>query len=143
MSARTAPWETAIRSRSDRNSGRPSPRPRAPTRPSPADGVADPPNRLDQLSRAGLLQLATQVVHVEINDLRRRVEREPPDVLLDLGARQDPSGASQQRLEELELLGRELDRFAPHDHAVGVEVHVDRPEGQLLAPSRAAGERLD
>src|SRR5438876_6686442 len=112
MSARTAPCETAMRSRSERNSGRPSPRPRAPTRPSPPDRVADPANGLDQVSRAGLLQLATQIVHVEIDDLRRCVEGEPPHVLLDLRAREDPPGAPQQSLEELERLGRQLDRLA-------------------------------
>src|SRR5438105_1361956 len=47
-------------------------------------GVSDSSNGLDDITGADVLELAAKVVHVQVDHLRRRVEREAPYVLLDL-----------------------------------------------------------
>src|SRR5437899_1199412 len=132
MAARTAPWESAIRHRSGANIWRSAP-----------DRVPDPTDRLDHIAGARVGELPPQVVHVQVDDLRRRVEGEPPHVLLDLRAREDPALAAEQAGQELELLRGQLDGTAVDRDPVGPDVELDGAGRESPRPTGPPGEGLD
>ena len=58
---------------------------------------------MDEARFARLLGLATQVADVHVERLRRRLEVEAPDALVDLFAREHDAGVEEQELEQIEL----------------------------------------
>src|SRR5690606_14146057 len=110
--------------------------------PHAADGV-------DQAPLALALQLAPQVADVDVDDVAAaRVLG--PDLLLDLEAVEDLAWVAGEELEQLELLGRELDAPPVAEHLAALEVdhQVGHPhlagDGRVHAPEvRAdAGQQL-
>src|ERR1700733_14609309 len=75
--------------------------------------VPNAPNGVDQ--RIGLLaiDLATYAPNVDLDDIRRRVEMEIPDVLQQHCPGHDPAFVADQILEKLELPGKKPDVLAP------------------------------
>ena len=63
------------------------------------------PRTVSKRSRA---ELAAQVADVDVDDVRARVEVVAPDVREQLLAAQHLAGVAQERLQQRELLGREL-----------------------------------
>ena len=72
------------------------------------------------------LDLLAEPLHVDVERLRVAEVVGAPDLLDQEVARQQPALASQERLEQLELLGRERDELAPHPDLVPGHVHLDR-----------------
>src|SRR6476646_2273302 len=76
-----------------------------------AERIPEPANGADGiLLQAGGLQLAAHVVHVDVDDVRRRLEPGAPDLLAQLVARQHLSGVAHQVLEQRKLRAGQLDR---------------------------------
>src|SRR5690606_29526223 len=73
-----------------------------------AQDVTHAANRVDQAPLALLLQLTPEVAHVDVDDVAApRVLG--PHLLLDLEAVEHLAGVAGEQLEQLELLGRQLD----------------------------------
>src|SRR5512144_2377838 len=154
---RTSPARGRTRSRPRRGAGRP----RAPSpgfageaRLGARDGFARfaqpvtyAADRLDELFLFTRVELAPQGVDVNVDDVRREVERVLPDARLDLGARDDLSAPPQEQLEESALAGGQADDFpATPDLArfrvVGEITIGERPRlGRLGAPRKSAKPR--
>src|SRR5512141_2613859 len=74
-----------------------------------AEPVTHAPDRLDQLLFLSGVELAPQRVDVDVDDVRREVERVLPDPRLDLGAGDDFSAPPEEQLEESALAGGQPD----------------------------------
>src|SRR5439155_13199589 len=82
--------------------------------------------------------LAPQPPHVDVDDVRARLVGDVPGVLDQLEAGENLAGPSHQRLEERELLRREVDLgvAAAHLAARGIESEAaDLEDGRTLRPA--------
>src|SRR3954447_4642336 len=112
-----------------------------------AQDVAEPADRAEQ-PRLRVLQLASQVADVRLDDVVLAVEVVLPDVVQDLLLGQDALGVEEEVAEQAELGGGELDLVAraPDLVAVLVQLQVAVPEargGVAVVAADAAQERGD
>src|SRR5690554_2076909 len=81
------------------------------------------------------LQLAPEVAHVDVHDVAAaRVLG--PDLLLDLEAVEHLAGVAREQLEQLELLGRQLDAAAVAEHLAALEVDDQVGDADLAGDGR-------
>src|ERR1700712_4221460 len=85
--------------------------------------VADTPDRHD---RAGVPDLAPELADVHVDRARVARERVAPHALEQLVAREHEPAVVEQLPEEVELLGRQLDRRAVHGELTAPGVDRDR-----------------
>src|SRR6186713_3758316 len=102
-----------------------------------AQPVADAAHRLDEPLALAAVDLLAERVDVDVDDVRRQLERVLPDARLDLRARHDLSAAAQQQLEERALADGE-----PHDLAVADDLARVRLVRQVLEDERSRLGRL-
>src|SRR5262249_60370254 len=87
--------------------------------------VADVANRLDDL----VSELAAKPAHVDVDDVRARVEGVAPDGREELLTGADLTLFAHQVFEEQDLPGREVDALAVRDDSVAPEI---QPEGAVV-----------
>src|ERR1700726_3516745 len=108
--------------------------------------VPDTANRVDQ--RIGLLavDLATDAPDIDVDDIRRGIEMEIPDVLQQHGPGYDAAFVANQILQELEFPWKQKDLLAAPAggprHQVDREI-TDTQDGLLDNGVAASAERLD
>src|SRR4051812_44747703 len=79
----------------------------------PAERIAKAANGADRIPRqTGRLQLAADVVDVDVDHVRGGLEARSPDLLAQLVAREHLPGVAHQVLEQGELGAGQLDRLA-------------------------------
>src|SRR3974390_208587 len=104
------------------------------------EAVPDAANGMDQ--RIGLLvvDLAAHPPDIDVDDIRRRIEVEVPDVLEQHGARDHASFVAHQIFQKLELLRQEIDLLAVPAHRPRYQVDGEVADTQdgLLGNSLAA-----
>src|SRR5436190_5365946 len=80
-----------------------------------AECIPEPSYGADRIGLdAGSLQLAANVVHVDVDHIRSRREALAPDLLAQLVAGEHLTGVPHQVLEQRELRAGQLDRLAVH-----------------------------
>src|SRR5690606_16453350 len=92
------------------------------------------PHRLDQL----VAELASQVLHVDVDEVAGRLEARAPHPVEHLLAAEDASRRQQEELQHLELLGREPHELPALRDAAGGGVEGDVAPGDGAGPHLAA-----
>src|SRR6266566_5431604 len=97
--------------------------------------------------REALVDLVTQVVNVDIHDIRKRLQVIAPDRVNDLRAREHLARMAHQVLQQGKLFGRQLDD-APGasclvPHKIKRQIADTELEGLIKATVTAAQERVD
>src|SRR5262245_53945251 len=83
-----------------------------------AHPVPDAAHRLDGVAVEGSIDLVAEVTDVHVDDVRRAVVREVPDVLEQVRTREHRAGVAHEHLEERELLRAQLDLDTVSRHSV-------------------------
>src|ERR1039457_6357604 len=111
--------------------------------PGVTEPVADAPDRLDVVPAERRVDLAPQVVHVLVDDVRATVVGEVPHRLDDLRAGKHVAGMPKKQLKQGELLrGKPQFRLrAPRPLRSWVELHVSFGQDDGARPVTPAGER--
>src|SRR5471032_2352097 len=107
-----------------------------------ADDIASSPDGVQQGLVEALVDLATQPADVRLDDVGLGIEMEIPDFLQQHRARHDLARMPHQVLEDLELLGQELDALAGARHATRqkIDVQVANSQVRRLDDRWTAGE---
>ena len=123
-------------------------RARSDSRPSTAYGalgfehVPGLPNGLDQRRAIGV-ELAAQVAHVGLDDVRVAAEVVPPDVLEDLALREHAAWVEHEEAKEVELGRREVDVLVAAEDLVAPLVEHEVAQAQHVAGQVAGGAAQD
>src|SRR5574337_280716 len=88
----------------------------------------------DKLALSGRIELAPEIADLHVDDVGRRHEFEIPHILKQHRARHDLVGAGHEILEQLELLGEEIDRPALAERVALDQIHLQYAG---LEPGRA------
>src|SRR5690348_5726490 len=88
------------------------------------EDVADAADRVDQARLPGRLQLTPQIADVDLHDIRRSLEVEPPDRIQNDLARKHLTRPTHEEAQQLVLGRRELDLAcgAVRDACAGVQL---------------------
>src|SRR5574340_1276637 len=78
----------------------------------------------DKLALSGRIELAPEIADLHVDDVGRRHEFEIPHILKQHRARHDLVGAGHEILEQLELLGEEIDRPALAERVALDQIHL-------------------
>src|SRR3989337_525989 len=105
--------------------------------PSVDEPVAEPSDRLevDGMVRVWF-ELAAQAFHVDVERPGVAEVARPPDLLDEEAPGEQPALPTEERLEQLELLGGERHDLVANHHLVPRDVHPDRSSGQDLVRGR-------
>src|SRR5207244_9409908 len=95
------------------------------------ENIADPANCMDKLLLERVVHLCAQSSHDDVNDVCVGLEIYVPDVLGDLGARDDLTSRTDEVSEQTKFFRREIQWHASTDVAVvaRIDVHVLDAEG--------------
>ena len=99
----------------------------------PRQGIADAPDGPQGIASAQRLQLASQVVDVQVHDVGVDVRLGAPDRVQDLLPRHDAPLLADEVAEQRVLPRRQVLRRIAHDHAVADRVELDVARDQSLA----------
>src|SRR6185437_2573360 len=104
-----------------------------------AECISEPPHRADRIGlEPGRLQLPAHVVHVDVDDVRRRLESLAPHLFAQLVARQHLARVLHQVLEQRKLRAGQLDRAAVDPRLARTRVQLQRPRLDHLRRRLAA-----
>src|SRR6476469_7859768 len=93
-----------------------------------AECISEPPHRADRIGlEPGRLQLPAHVVHVDVDDVGRRLESLAPHLFAQLVARQHLARVLHQVLEKSEFGTGQLDRAAVDPRLECAGVQLQRP----------------
>src|SRR4051794_29155885 len=103
--------------------------------------VPGSPDGADQ-RRPVAVELAAQVAHQRLHDIRVRLGVVGPHRRQDLRLGEDAAGVEQEVPQQVELSGRQVDRLAGPEHLVvlGVELEVAEPEDAVAVTEAGAAE---
>src|SRR5271163_625696 len=105
----------------------------------------DRPDVDDEPSRAGRVQLATQIADLDVDDVGLRQEFEIPDILKQHRPSHDLTRAAHEILEQLEFPGQKIDRSsrAPYLPLDQIHIQVAGLQARDATVAAPAQKRLD
>ena len=104
--------------------------------------IASAANGMDQLAPGAFIDLIAQIIDINVNDVRKGVEIDIPDMFNDHGAGEHPAGVGNQIFQQGIFLGGQLNAFAGAPPFIGKLLHrgdgSDDSHGEKVRQQRRA-----